>query len=112
MVDFEDVSDATWRMIEVIVTSPPLLADCLRVFPWCEDDPARTAAELEHLIRDAELSAQSDERAQVPEGLAACHPLAAIQWPFVRDALAAIRASVVGPGGLDWTETVEQIVSD
>lgn len=113
MIDFDDVSGQTWRTIELILSAPPLLDECLRVLEAHQavDAMSKTAEEaIEQLLRDVDDNAQLEERPRALDALAACRPLRSVQWTFVSEALRAVLASTITD--LDWTEAIEQMFAD
>lgn len=112
MIDFDNVNGVTWRAIELVIATPPLLEECLRTLATLEsgDGGCRTSA-LARLFADLQETAEYEERPRTLELLGGCRPLNAIQWGFLLDAVEAVRASLT-PVGLDWTESVEQALPD
>ena len=110
MLHFDEVGASTWRLLELIVASPELLAECLLVLDGSSPMHGQNgqASRLERLIRDLDLIAQYEERAVTLEMLAATRPLSEIDWSFLAEAIVAIREGAQAANESGWTDAVEE----
>jgi hypothetical protein len=117
VIAFEDVQEATWQMIELILSTPSLLEDCLagltRLADGAEATHARQAEALRALAHDFVGRAHSPGRLTLLRRLTALGDLEAVQWPFVRETLLRIRnAASLDTRDSRWTEVVETAFRD
>lgn len=111
MIPFDEVSEETWQMLSLILGKPSLLADCLAATPVSDaGQESAPAVELERFV--CQQIARSEDQFATTAGLIGPRHLAAVQWPFIAQALMKVREAYLATDSFDWTDTTEAALSD